>query len=40
MPEVIESCMQKLAFIQSPNYEELVNTDAEARKLALELAKS
>lgn len=37
MPEVIERCMEKTSFIKKPSYEDYVNTDTEARKLALEL---
>lgn len=36
MSEVIERVMQKAAFIQTPSYEDYVETDAEARRLAAE----
>lgn len=38
MPEIIESCMNKISFIENPSYEDLVLSDNEARKLALELS--
>jgi len=34
MSEVIEQCMCKVSFIQSPTYEDYVATDAEARRVA------
>ena len=37
MPEVIEKCMQKLSFIKNPGYNDYVESDREARKLASEL---
>lgn len=39
MPEIIEKCMNQIAFIKHPSYENLVDTDKESRKLALELIK-
>jgi len=39
MPEIIEKCMNKIAFVKHPSYENLVDTDKESRKLALELIK-
>lgn len=39
MPEIIEKCMNKISFIKHPTYENLVDTDKESRKLALELIK-
>jgi 1-deoxy-D-xylulose-5-phosphate reductoisomerase len=37
MPEVIERCMQDIAFVQKPTLEEYVNTDEQTRLLAQEL---
>ena len=37
MSEIIEDCMQKIAFIKNPTYEDYVTTDQETRKKALEL---
>lgn len=37
MPEVIERCMQDIAFVQKPTIEEYVNTDEQTRLLAQEL---
>ena len=34
MSEVIEQCMGKVSFIQTPTYEDYVATDAEARRIA------
>lgn len=39
MPEIIEKCMNQISFIKHPSYENLVDTDKESRKLALELIK-
>ncbi len=39
MPEIIEKCMNQMSFIKHPSYENLVDTDKESRKLALELIK-
>ena len=36
MSEVIESTMQKSNFIKHPSYEDYVNSDSEARRIALE----
>lgn len=37
MPEIVEACMEKLPFIASPNYKDLVETDKETRIIAKEL---
>ena len=37
MPDVIENCMAKVAFVSKPSYEDYVVSDAETRRLALEL---
>lgn len=37
MPEIVESCLAKMSFISSPNYNNLVETDKETRILATEL---
>jgi 1-deoxy-D-xylulose-5-phosphate reductoisomerase len=37
MSDLIESCMQKIPFIQQPAYGDYVETDQETRKLALEI---
>ena len=34
MSDVIEKAMQKVAFIQTPTYDDYVATDAEARRIA------
>jgi 1-deoxy-D-xylulose-5-phosphate reductoisomerase len=34
MSEIIEETMAKVAFIQTPTYEDYVATDAEARRVA------
>lgn len=39
MSEVIEQTMGKVTFIQTPSYEDYVETDAEARRVALDLIK-
>ncbi|MBP3668185.1 MAG: 1-deoxy-D-xylulose-5-phosphate reductoisomerase [Bacteroides sp.] len=39
MSEVIEQTMGKVTFIQTPSYEDYVETDAEARRIALDLIK-
>lgn len=39
MSDVIENTMSKIAFISKPTYEDYVNTDDEARKLAASLIK-
>jgi 1-deoxy-D-xylulose-5-phosphate reductoisomerase len=36
MPDIIEKCMQSVSFIQKPNYDDLVNTDKEARIITKE----
>ena len=38
--EVIELCLAKATFVQSPTYDDYVNTDAETRQLASERIKS
>jgi 1-deoxy-D-xylulose-5-phosphate reductoisomerase len=37
MPEIIEKVIQKVKFIEKPGYEDYVQSDFEARKIALEL---
>ncbi len=37
MPEIIANCLQKVAFISHPQYEEYVETDRESRARTLEL---
>lgn len=37
MPDIIEKCMNTISFIEKPSYEDLVATDEESRKKALEL---
>ncbi|MEE4177329.1 MAG: 1-deoxy-D-xylulose-5-phosphate reductoisomerase [Bacteroides sp.] len=37
MSEIIESCMQKIDFINEPNLQDFIHTDNETRKLALSL---
>jgi 1-deoxy-D-xylulose-5-phosphate reductoisomerase len=37
MSDLIESCMQKVDYIEKPNYEQYVATDAETRRVATEL---
>lgn len=39
MPEIIEKCMNQISFVKNPSYDNLVDTDKESRKLALELIK-
>ena len=34
MSEVIEQCMDRMSFIQTPTYEDYVATDAETRRMA------
>lgn len=36
MSDIIEKTMQKVSFVQSPSYEDYVQTDAEARRIAYE----
>ncbi|GAB4030695.1 1-deoxy-D-xylulose-5-phosphate reductoisomerase [Spirosoma gilvum] len=38
--EIIESCLSKSSFVQSPTYEDYVRTDEETRRLATERIKS
>ncbi|MFD2572479.1 1-deoxy-D-xylulose-5-phosphate reductoisomerase [Spirosoma soli] len=38
--DIIESCLGKATFVQSPVYDDYVSTDAEARRLATERIKS
>jgi 1-deoxy-D-xylulose-5-phosphate reductoisomerase len=40
MSDIIEQCMQKVAFIQKPNYDDYVATDAETRSVASQLIKN
>jgi len=37
MSDLIENCMQKVAYIEKPNYDQYVATDAETRRLATEM---
>ncbi len=37
MPDVIEACMQKMQFIKEPGFDDYVNSDKEARRMALEI---
>jgi len=37
MSDLIENCMQKVAYIEKPNYDQYVATDAETRRLATEI---
>src|SRR5690606_25076345 len=37
MPDIVEKCMQRMAFIKNPGYDDYVNTDKETRIRALEL---
>ncbi len=39
MSDVIEQTMQKASYIQSPSYEDYVQTDMEARYIAAEFVK-
>lgn len=39
MSDVIENCMNKITFVNRPNYEDYVNTDKETRIFAKELIK-
>ncbi len=39
MSEIVERCLEKMYYIQSPTYEDYVNTDKETRIRALELIK-
>jgi len=39
MTDLIETCMQKVKFIQTPTIEDYIATDEEARRLALTLIK-
>ena len=40
MSDVIEQTMGKVAYIKEPTYEDYVDTDAEARRVALSLLSS
>ncbi len=40
MPEIIETCMNKINFIKSPSFEDLVLTDQETRKLTLDISNN
>ena len=37
MPDIIEACMQKMNFIAEPGFDDYVNSDKEARRMALEI---
>ena len=37
MSEVIEKTMERASFVQAPTYDDYVATDAEARRIAVEL---
>ncbi|MEI6821693.1 MAG: 1-deoxy-D-xylulose-5-phosphate reductoisomerase [Bacteroidota bacterium] len=37
MPDIIEACMQKMNFIADPGFDDYVNSDKEARRMALEI---
>ena len=37
MPDLIESCMAKVAYIAAPSLNDFIETDAETRRLATEL---
>jgi 1-deoxy-D-xylulose-5-phosphate reductoisomerase len=37
MSDIIEQSMAKVSFIKKPNYDDYVATDAETRRLALEM---
>ena len=37
MPDIIEACMQKMNFIANPGFDDYVNSDKEARRMALEI---
>jgi len=37
MSDLLETCMQKVAYIEKPNYEQYVASDTEARRVAVEL---
>jgi len=37
MPDIISACMQKIAFLPQPSYEDYVSTDEETRRLAVSL---
>lgn len=39
MSDIIESCLQKVTFVQKPSYEDYVATDEATRKMAYELIK-
>ncbi len=39
MPDIIEACMQKMNFIADPGFDDYVNSDKEARRMAEELIK-
>lgn len=40
MSDIIERTMQKTSFVQTPSYDDYVNTDAEARRIAEEIVAS
>jgi 1-deoxy-D-xylulose-5-phosphate reductoisomerase len=39
MGDIIEATMQRATFIQKPSYEDYLQSDAEARRIASELLK-
>ncbi|MFB6306281.1 MAG: hypothetical protein ABEH43_04725 [Flavobacteriales bacterium] len=39
IPEIIQECMDKVEFVENPNYEDYVNTDENVREKALGLTK-
>jgi len=39
MPDVVERCLAKMAYVKSPGYEDYVETDKETRRMAVELMK-
>jgi len=40
MPDIIETCMHKIDFVEKPSYQDYVATDLETRKKAAELIKN
>jgi 1-deoxy-D-xylulose-5-phosphate reductoisomerase len=40
MSDLIETCMQKVAYIEKPNYEQYVATDEETRRKASEILRT
>jgi len=39
MPDLIETCMDRVGFVEKPSYEDYIATDEEARIVALEMVK-